>query len=271
MSGKSLLTRMGPALLVVCALLATAPVLADEPLPSAGPLQPSAPGSGWADLVREFFAAPGPLPDLRTVLIDLGLAAVLALILGRVYIHWGNSLSNRRKFAANFMLIAITTTFIIQVVRSSVALSLGLVGALSIVRFRAAIKEPEELAYLFLCVGVGIGLGDNQRLITILALALAVVLVGLMKVLGRPHADANLYLTVAGRAPDLLDLGQVMRMLMLHCPKARLLRFDESGGMQEMSFLVEFRKTSDVNALRASIRELSGSADITFLDNRGIG
>ena len=51
------------------------------------------------------------------------------------------------------------------------ALSLGLVGALSIVRFRTAIKEPEELAFLFFAIGLGIGLGDNQRLITLLALA----------------------------------------------------------------------------------------------------
>ena len=51
-------------------------------------------------------------------MINLFLSAVLAFILGRVYIHWGTSLSNRRKFASNFMLITITTTFIILVVRS---------------------------------------------------------------------------------------------------------------------------------------------------------
>ena len=52
-----------------------------------------------------------------------------------------------------------TTMLIITVVKSSLALSLGLVGALSIVRFRAAIKEPEELAYLFLTIAIGLALG----------------------------------------------------------------------------------------------------------------
>jgi len=53
-----------------------------------------------------------------------------------------------------------------MIVKSSLALSLGLVGALSIVRFRAAIKEPEELIYLFLIIAIGLGCGANQLIIT---------------------------------------------------------------------------------------------------------
>ena len=53
-------------------------------------------------------------------------------------------------------------------VKSSLALSLGLIGALSIVRFRTPIKEPEELIYLFLSIAIGIGYGSGQNLITII-------------------------------------------------------------------------------------------------------
>ena len=56
-------------------------------------------------------------------------------------------------------------SIVIMIVKSSLALSLGLVGALSIVRFRAAIKEPEELVYLFLIIAIGLGCGANQLLI----------------------------------------------------------------------------------------------------------
>src|SRR5687768_8190289 len=85
--------------------------------------------------------------------VNMLLAAVLTYTLSLFYIRFGTAMSNRRKFARNFMLLALTTMMIIHIVQTSVALSLGLVGALSIVRFRAAIKEPEELAYLFLNVG----------------------------------------------------------------------------------------------------------------------
>ena len=63
-------------------------------------------------------------------------------------------------------------------VKSSLALSLGLVGALSIIRFRTAIKEPEELSYLFICIGIGLGL-ELARVVTIIALLLifAIILI----------------------------------------------------------------------------------------------
>lgn len=78
--------------------------------------------------------------------------AVLCYLLSRLYVRYGNALSNRKVFARNFIILGLTTMFIITVVKNSLALSLGLVGALSIVRFRSAIKEPEELTYLFLTI-----------------------------------------------------------------------------------------------------------------------
>ena len=154
--------------------------------------------------------------------------------------------------------------------RSSIALSLGLVGALSIVRFRTAVKEPEELAYLFFAIGLGIGLGDNQRLVTMLAFAVAIIILGLMRLLRKPHADVNLHLSVASYHPQKIDLEQMMSVLKPHCSKLKLLRFDENEKTLEMSFVVEFRKVSNLSEAKTAIRELSGTAEITFLDNKGI-
>ena len=81
--------------------------------------------------------------DLLVFVGNLLIAFILAHILSLVYVKYSNSLSNKKIFSNNFYLITLTTTLIITVVKSSLALSLGLVGALSIVRFRAAIKEPE--------------------------------------------------------------------------------------------------------------------------------
>jgi hypothetical protein len=238
-----------------------------EPVPSTGLESVSAEPK---DLIDEFFASQASNVELTTFVINLVLAAVTSFILGRVYIHWGSSLSNRRKFASNFMLMTVTTTFIILVVRSSVALSLGLVGALSIVRFRTAVKEPEELAYLFFAIGLGIGLGDNQRLITLLALAAGILIIGLARLFRRSQSDLNLHLTIASRNPHKVELEQIMDVLRAHCSKLRLLRFDENADVLEASFVVEFRRVSNLSKTKAAIRALSDSAEITFLDNRGI-
>lgn len=250
------------------------------PLPQAGQVPPAVeaiatpgPGvtaTGTASLINEFFASQAANVELTTFAINLILAAICAFVLGLVYIHWGASLSNRRKFAANFMMMTVTTTFIILVVRSSVALSLGLVGALSIVRFRTAVKEAEELAYLFFAIGLGIGLGDNQRLITLLALAAGIVIIGLVRLFRRAQADVNLHLVVASHNPHKIELEQIMGALQAHTTKLKLLRFDENLESLEASFLVEFTRLSDLNGARAALKALSESVEITFLDNRGI-
>lgn len=72
-----------------------------------------------------------------------------------------------------FYFVILATTLIIMIVKTSIALSLGLVGALSIVRFRTPIREPEDLGFLFLAVAAGVGLGANQ---TIIAFALILVI-----------------------------------------------------------------------------------------------
>jgi len=102
-------------------------------------------------------------------IFNLILTGLLTYILGKIYIRYGMSLSNRKDFARNFVLLGLATMLIITIVQSSLALSLGLIGALSIVRFRAAIKEPEELIYLFLTIAIGLGMGANQRYKTVIA------------------------------------------------------------------------------------------------------
>ena len=63
-----------------------------------------------------------------------------------------------------------------MVVKSSLALSLGLVGALSIVRFRTPIKEPEELVYLFLAIALGLGYAAGHTLMTTVIMALILII-----------------------------------------------------------------------------------------------
>jgi len=227
--------------------------------------------SGLEGLLAQFTANRGNPLELTTAAINLVLSALFAYILSRVYIHWGSALSNRRRFAANFILITVTTTFIILVVRSSIALSLGLVGALSIVRFRAAIKEPEELAYLFFAIGIGIGLGDNQRLITVLSLALIILVIALARILRGRAVDFNLHLTVSSSNPGKVDLEDVSTTLRKNTVQSRLMRTDENKQTVEASYLVEFRNEAQFLAARKALQALSDTIEITFLDNKGIG
>ena len=106
--------------------------------------------------------------------IAILLSLILAYVVKFTYIRAGRALNDKDYFSDTFIPLAIVTTLVITVIKFSLALSLGLVGALSIVRFRAAIKEPEELVYLFLVISIGLANGANQFLLSILATLITV-------------------------------------------------------------------------------------------------
>ena len=110
-------------------------------------------------------------------LIAIFLSILLGFLVREFYIRFSTTLSNKVEFSKTFVILAATTTIVITIVKSSLALSLGLVGALSIVRFRAAIKEPEELVYLFLLIAIGLGCGAGQFFITVIGVSIILILI----------------------------------------------------------------------------------------------
>ena len=115
--------------------------------------------------------------DLPNFVLSLVCAAILSFLVQLFYVRYSTTLSNRKEFSKNFVILGVTTCIVIMIVKSSLALSLGLVGALSIVRFRAAIKEPEELVYLFLIIAIGLGCGANQLIITVTGIFFSLVII----------------------------------------------------------------------------------------------
>ena len=92
--------------------------------------------------------------SFTSLFINLGIGAIVSILLKIHYKKYGSTISNREEFSNIFPFILLTTTLVITIVKSSLALSLGLVGALSIVRFRTPIKEPERafiFIYLYSC------------------------------------------------------------------------------------------------------------------------
>lgn len=125
----------------------------------------------------QFFLNQNVQIDIPNFILSLVCAVILSLFVQLFYIKFSSSLSNRKEFSKSFVILAVTTSIVIMIVKSSLALSLGLVGALSIVRFRAAIKEPEELVYLFLIITIGLGCGANQLVITTVGIVFSLVLI----------------------------------------------------------------------------------------------
>ncbi len=217
------------------------------------------------------FPSGAPL-DLVTLLINLGIGVGLSLVLRWHFERFGSSHSNREEFAGVFPFILLTTTLIITVVKSSLALSLGLVGALSIVRFRTPIKEPEELAYLFLAIAMGLGLGADQTLPTMVAGLGILGVMGVLKYARRSRENTRLYLSIdlaheGGQAQRIESLNEVLGR---HVVLSDLRRVDAREGNLEATYFVDLDATSRISELIDDLNESFPGIGVSFIDQSRI-
>lgn len=113
---------------------------------------------------------------IQDVLLNFLVAAVIGIIIYISYriSHAGAAYSAR--FNASLVMLVSVTTLVMNVIGNNVALSLGMVGALSIVRFRTAIKDPRDAVYIFWCIAVGICCGVSEYMIAAIGTAVIFVL-----------------------------------------------------------------------------------------------
>ena len=226
--------------------------------------------TGRMQTFGEFLAQESGRVDLASIAINLVLAAVLAFLLARLYIRFGRSLSDRRAFAAQFVMITVTTAMIIVVVKTSLALSLGLVGALSIVRFRSAVREHEELAFLFFAIGMGLCVGADQIPLALLSFALISLFLILRGLVRQKVRHENLYVRVRGPHNGENTLESITEVLTGACTMVKLKRCDINEDVIETSYLVEFHDIDSLNRAQTELKVKAPSNVITFIDGEGI-
>lgn len=205
-----------------------------------------------------------------SLIINLVVGVGLAIALRWHFRVFGSTLSNREEFAQVFPFILLTTVLIITIVKSSLALSLGLVGALSIVRFRTPIKEPEELAYLFIAIAMGLGLGADQTIVTIVAGLGILTVMALLKWNRADRASKNLYLSIDWRGQgdeqpkDHLD--QLDSIITKYAKRSDLRRFDVRDGSVDVTYFLDVASSSDLSGMSDELRQQFPGIGVTFLD-----
>ena len=203
---------------------------------------------------------------LGEFLANILVTAVLVALLRLFYIHFGNAISNRRRFANNFLPLALGTLLIIMIVKSSIALSLGLVGALSIVRYRAAIKDPEELTYLFIAIGLGLAGGANQPVLAVVAFTIIILLIYLSKLLsgrGQIRQEGRLFINIS---TDVEQLERFTEILSRHLTYVELKRLDTLEQGLDLSFIGKAGSLEDISKLKDEISQVSAATRLSIVD-----
>jgi uncharacterized membrane protein YhiD involved in acid resistance len=205
------------------------------------------------------------------LLLLLLLGGVLAFFVRMLYVRFSRSVSDRESFGAVFVPLTVATVLVIMVVKSSLALSLGLVGALSIVRFRAAIKDPEELVYLFFCIAIGLALGANSimtAMVGLLVFTLFVIGQHRWKNKTRRH---NLLLTISG--DDEASFGGDATSVQQHVAGAlgpyEIQRFEYEDGQVQLRATVSPESGDAITSMMADLQKKLPGCQLSYvnLDN----
>ena len=210
--------------------------------------------------------------SVGSILVNLAICAGLTVAISWHFHRYSGAFSNRRKLARVLPIVALTTLFIISVVKSSIALSLGLVGALSIFRFRTPVKEPEELGYLFLAIGTGLCLGADQRLLAVAAVPLILGLLSLRHRVERRKEVPGMFLSIdlPRNGADGSELEEAMQLIRQHAERVDLRRVDvQEQGIQASMFLSLDHLDSLVE-VQKDLQRRYPKSDLTFVEQSAL-
>lgn len=134
--------------------------------------------------------------DAKQLLVNMLVALALALAIFAAYRLNYVGAAYSRKFNVSLVMMTLVTTTVMTVISNNIALSLGMVGALSIVRFRTAIKDPRDTTFIFWCIAVGICCGVSFYLAA--AIGSGIIFLT-MVLLGRVRAEGKYLLVIHGK------------------------------------------------------------------------
>ena len=193
------------------------------------------------------------------------LCVAMAFIVRDFYIRRSFSLTGKNHIGAVLPVLSAVIFLVIVVVKSSLALSLGLVGALSIVRFRTPIKEPEELVYLFLAIAIGIGYGAGQVLITTL-FTLAILVVVYFWLSNRKVGQADEYNMVINWKSADIEFSQILDAIKDRTKSLKVVRLDYTADANTAVLLVALNDNEKLDNVMKLIREEDKSATCSFFE-----
>ncbi len=198
----------------------------------------------FTDMIKHKFLEGFTAADLTTteIVVAFAVAIALGLFIYIVYRFSNKGGFYNKNFNKTLAILPIITTGIVLAMQSNLVISLGMVGALSIVRFRNAIKEPIDLMYLFWSISVGIIVGAGlYELVVLLSLFITVLIFGLDLL---PTFRAPCILVVSGESEKLED--DLIKVIKTFSPKARIRSRNINQKGAEWIFELQTKKEAEL-------------------------
>ncbi len=218
-----------------------------------------------SELKQFIYSGTDELSFIATLLGFFG-AIIISFLVKMFYSRYSLSLTGKMHIGPVIPILTGVVFLIIVVVKSSLALSLGLVGALSIVRFRTPIKEPEELVYLFLAIAVGLGFGAGYSLITTVLTLLILVIIYFL--LSNKHINSSEYNLVINWSNQNIEFEKITNTIEKLSSSLKLIRIENSKENNSAVFLIELPGKNSLDLLIINLKKIDSDIGITFFESK---
>ncbi len=195
-----------------------------------------------------------------SMIIVMVVSLAFGLLICLIYSKFYRGVVYRRSFAITLVGMTVLTSMVTLAISTNVVISLGMVGALSIVRFRTAVKEPLDLLYLFWTITTGITVGAQMYILSVIG---TIVMFGLVFFFSSRSTSGHVYILVIHAEPEAYDMIRRAMGQTKYRVKSKTLR------KEKMELALEVYATNKNMAFVQKIQETDGVDDVTAIQYDG--
>ena len=194
---------------------------------------------------------------------NMTIALILGFLVCMTYKLTYSGVSYSKKFNISLIMLSLITTMVMNILGSSLALSLGMVGALSIIRFRTAVKDPRDTTYIFWAISIGLGAGSTNYYIVIIGTLFVTVIT---IVASFTLKNDNTYLVIVRGSNDSTE--EVRAALFAAYRACKLRAETVTDDYTEIVYQVKFKKDNQVKDYE-NIKKIEGVRFINMVARDG--
>lgn len=205
--------------------------------------------------------------SVTDIVMAMTLAFLLSAVIGWVYRATHRNVSYSQSYVQTLVILGMLVSLIMLVVGSNIARAFALVGALSVVRFRNAIKETRDVGFIFLVMGVGMAVGTRFYSLAVVATVTICLVIFVMFRFSWFQLSVQRQVVKVQVPPDGNHTGAINDALIAHTTEFELVSMESirGGALTELMYTVRLKKGSEPGDLISALSQLTAGQRVTVL------
>ena len=192
------------------------------------------------------------------------ISLILSMVIFLTYKITFSGVMYNRKFNISLVMLTLVTTMVMFVIGSDIALSLGMVGALSIVRFRTAIKDPRDTVYIFWSIGVGLSVGTGNYIVASIGSVFLLGVLSIFSFSGIGKEDRYILIIRGNREKE----EEIMRCVFNSFKGSKLRAKNSIGNSMEIIYQIKIKNNEDKNII-SNLYSIDGVNAVNIVAQNG--